>query len=62
MLAHSKELKEYFEDADTKPKRDSTIINAIEDGYTLAEVAKHLKMSRSSICKIVKSAFSTPDP
>jgi len=58
--AHSKELKEYFEDADTKPKRDSTIINATEDGYTQAEVAKYLKMSRSSICKIVKSGFSTP--
>lgn len=59
--AHSKELKEHFEDADTKPKRDGSIINAIEDGYTQAEVAKYLKMSRSNVCKIMKSVFSTPD-
>ncbi len=60
--AHSKKLKEHFKDAETKPKRNSAIINAIEDGYTQAEVAKYLEMSRSSICKIVKSVFSTPDP
>ncbi len=32
--AHSKKLKEHLNDIDTKSKRNSTIINAIEDGYT----------------------------
>ncbi len=55
--AHSKELEEHFKDTHTRAERDSTVRSAVEDGYTQAEVAKYLKMSRSNVCKIVKSVY-----
>ncbi|MEA3418193.1 MAG: transposase [Campylobacterota bacterium] len=60
--AYSKDLKKYFEEAGTRTKRDNAIVAAVEDGYTQAEIAKYLKMSRSNVCKIIKSVYSTPDP
>ena len=61
-VAKSKELGKHFQDIDDKIKRNSAIIHAIEDGYTQAEVAKYIGLSRSALSKIVKSAYSTPDP
>lgn len=61
-VAKSKELSEHFKDMDDKIKRNSAIIHAVEDGYTQATVAKHVGLSRSALSKIVKSAYSTPDP
>jgi len=55
--AYSKELKEHFEEAGLRAKRDNAIVAAVEDGYTQAEIAKYLKMSRSNVCKIVKSVY-----
>ena len=35
------------------------IINAVEDGYAQAEIAKYLKMSRPNVCKIAKKCILT---
>jgi len=43
-------------------ERQRRDLAAQRDGYTQAEIAKYLKMSRSNVSKIVKSVFSTPDP
>jgi REP element-mobilizing transposase RayT/DNA-binding CsgD family transcriptional regulator len=61
-VAKSKELSEYFTDKKDKIERNSAIIQAIEDGYTQAEVARYIGLSRSALSKIVKSVYSTPDP
>ena len=63
-VGRTKLLESYFEKVKDKIKRNSAIINAIEDGYTQAEVGKYLGLSRSrsAVSKIVKSAYSTPDP
>ncbi len=61
-ITKSEKLSEHFKDIDDKIKRNSAIIHAIEDGYTQAEVAKYISLSRSALSKIVKSAYSTPDP
>ena len=61
-VAKSKELSEYFTNKKDKIERNSAIIQAIEDGYTQAEVARYIDLSRSALSKIVKSAYSTPDP
>ena len=56
--AHSKKLEEHFKDTThTRAERDSAVISAVEDGYTQAEIARYLKMSRSNVCKIVKSVY-----
>lgn len=59
-IAFSKTLGQHFR----KQERNSAIILALKDGYTQANIAKHLGVSRSLISKIVKknSVFSTPDP
>ena len=40
------------------------LITALEDGYTQAKITKHLGVSRSLVCKIVKGrgVYSTTDP
>jgi len=60
-VAKSKELSEYFTNKKDKIERNSAIIQAIEDGYTQAEVARYIDLSRSALSKIVKNAYSTPD-
>ncbi|MCD6433696.1 MAG: transposase [Sulfurimonas sp.] len=60
--AYSKTLKEHFNDYKTKSERNLIINDALADGYTQAEIAKHLNVSRSMISKVVKSGYSTPDP
>jgi len=61
-VARTKELDSYFSEEKDKIKRNTAIIQAIEDGYTQAEVGKYLGLSRSAVSKIVKSVYSTPDP
>jgi len=58
--AYSQTLREHF----SKRPRDEAIFHAIQDGYTQAEAARHIGLSRSMISKIVKrmSGHSTPDP
>jgi len=60
--AYHKMLEEHFREIETKVERNLAITNALEDGYTQAEIAKYLQLSRSAVSKIVKSVFSTPDP
>ncbi len=53
-LQKSKTLQEHFEVEAGKDERNIAIINAIDDGYTQASIAKHLDVSTSAISKIVK--------
>jgi len=59
-IAFSKTLGQHFRRKD----RNHAISLALQDGYTQANIAKHLGVSRSLISKIVKNSgvFSTPDP
>jgi len=49
-----KSMEEHFNIDDTKDERNSAIINAIDDGYTQSNIAKHLGISTSTVSKIVK--------
>jgi len=51
-LSKTKTLDEHFEDIENE--RNIPIINAIDDGYTQASIAKYLSMSTSSISKIIR--------
>jgi len=59
-IAFSKTLVQHFRGKE----RNYAISLALQDGYTQANIAKHLGVSRSLISKIVKNSgvFSTPDP
>jgi len=59
-IAFSKTLGQHFRGKE----RNHAISLALQDGYTQANIAKHLGVSRSLISKIVKNSgvFSTPDP
>jgi putative transposase len=57
-ITQSKEFLDYFNDIDTKIKRDLAILNAYKDGYTQIKISSHLKLSTSLVSKIVKSGFS----
>jgi len=48
-----KSLEEYFKDFE----RNEAIKNAFEDGYTQAEIAKYIKLSRSMVSKILKKSL-----
>jgi len=52
--AYQKKLSEHFSSVTNKAERNAAIVSALEDGYTQAEIAKHLGLSRAAICKIVK--------
>jgi REP element-mobilizing transposase RayT/DNA-binding MarR family transcriptional regulator len=52
--AYKKKLSEHFSSVTNKPERNAAIMMALEDGYTQAEIAKYLGLSRSAISKIVK--------
>ncbi len=53
-LHQSKTLEEHFDIEEGKAERNMAIINALDDGYTQATIAKHLDISTSAISKIVK--------
>lgn len=54
-LQQSKTLEEHFDiEEEGKAERNRAIINAIDDGYTQAGIAKYLNISTSAISKIVK--------
>ncbi len=55
--AYHKMIAEHFEETKTKKQRNLAIVDALKDGYTQAEIAKYLRMSRSAVSKIVKSVF-----
>ncbi len=47
-----KTLKEHFGDVKNKEERNKAIIKALEDGYTQAEIARHLRITASAIAKV----------
>jgi len=57
-LAFSQTLVQHFKEKE----RNKAIILALKDGYTQAQIARYLSVSRSLISKIVKSLYLTPDP
>lgn len=52
--------EEHFYDVKTKLDRNFAIINAFLDGYTQANIALYLNLSKSLISKVIKSGDSTP--
>ena len=65
-LAYTKSLDAHFETITTVVLRECAIIQALADGYTQAQVAHHLNLSRARISQMVKkyenSKYLTPDP
>mgnify|MGYP000046918404 CR=1 FL=1 len=55
-----KAFEEHFSDVESKPERNIAIINAYLDGYTQADIARYLNVSKSLISKVIKSGDSTP--
>jgi len=49
-VAYQKSLQEHFENH----KRDDAIVMALKDGYTQAQIAHFMRLSRSMVCKIIK--------
>ncbi len=50
-----KTIKEHFISSNTKESRDMAIIEAVEDGYRQADIARYLELTPSLISKIVAS-------
>jgi len=53
-LEKTKTLNEHFKEYSNKKERNQAIINALEDGYTQAEVARYLKLTPTAIAKVRK--------
>ncbi len=53
-------FEEHFYDVQSKEQRNIAIINAYLDGYTQADIARYLNLSKSLISKVIKSGDSTP--
>jgi DNA-binding NarL/FixJ family response regulator len=56
VLLHVKKetLDSYFENANTKPKRNEAILNAFENDYSRSDIARHLGLSVAGVSKILK--------
>lgn len=57
-ISQSKQFEEHFYDITTKQDRNIAIINAYLDGYSQANIAFYLNLSKSLISKVVKSGDS----
>jgi hypothetical protein len=53
-----KQFQEHFYDVYTKIDRNLAILNAHQDGYSQANIATYLNVSKSLISKVVKSGDS----
>jgi REP element-mobilizing transposase RayT len=53
-------FEEHFYDVQSKQERNAAIVNAYLDGYTQADIARYLNLSKSLISKVIKSGDSTP--
>ncbi len=62
VLEKSISLKSCFKNSQSKYERNSAIAIAFKDGYKQAEIARFLRLSVSTISKIIKIQDSTPDP
>jgi len=54
-VARSKTLHKHFQDAISKQERNLAIIGAFKDGHTQGSIAKHLQLSSSMVCGVIKS-------
>jgi DNA-directed RNA polymerase specialized sigma subunit len=54
-VACSKTLHEHFQDAISKQERNCAITKAFKDGHTQSSIAKHLQLSPSMICGVIKN-------
>jgi len=59
-VGSEKLFEEHFYDIKTKIDRNFAIINAFLDGYTQANIALYLNLSKSLVSKVIKSGDSTP--
>ncbi len=55
VILKQKPLEEHFTSCRDKKARNSAIREALEDGYTQSEIAKFLKLSNSTVSKIVSN-------
>ncbi|MDD5212499.1 MAG: transposase [Sulfuricurvum sp.] len=53
-LAYTKSLDTHFKNITTALLRDKAIVEALADGYTQAQVARHLDISRARVSQMVK--------
>ena len=53
-LAYTQSLDRHFKDISTKLLRDTAIHQALSDGYTQAQIARHLDISRARVSQMVK--------
>jgi len=53
-LEKTKTLNEHFKEYSNKKERNHAIINALEDGYTQAEIGRYLKLTPTAIAKVRK--------
>ena len=57
-VKQEKQFQEHFYDVCTKIDRNLAILNAYQDGYSQANIATYLNVSKSLISKVVKSGDS----
>ncbi len=53
--AYQKSLEQHFEKCSDRIERNKCIIDAVSDGYTQAEIARYLGLSRASVSIIMKN-------
>ncbi|MDD5157013.1 transposase [Sulfurimonas sp.] len=54
-VKQEKQFQEHFYDISTNSDRNLAILNAYQDGYSQVSIASYLNLSKSLICKVVKS-------
>jgi len=54
-ISKSKTLQGHFDTDRDKISRNFAIMNTFDDGYTQASIAKFLKLSPSTVSKIIRS-------
>jgi putative transposase len=55
-LAYTQQLDTHFKNSTTKLLRDTAILKALADGYTQAQIARHLNISRARVSQMVKKS------
>lgn len=55
-LAYTQSLDTHFKNITTTVVRDNAILQALADGYTQAQIARHLDISRARVSQMVKKS------
>jgi DNA-binding transcriptional regulator LsrR (DeoR family) len=53
---YTQSLNTHFKDISTKLLRDTAIHQALADGYTQAQIARYLDISRARVSQMVKNS------